>query len=150
MGASQGCCQQAKAKQSPDYSHGMPPWLYSSKYSVLTEMLWKVSSSLMGAGIAMSYVTPKGQMLLAVTGDYKEKYWLHHPTGLPPPSALLAPLREASKLPGCLRKLLLSLAVSFGPGFLSSSRPPCPAIAGKAMNANRFILQVFNYSEAFD
>lgn len=89
-------------------------------------------------------------MLHTAIGDCKEKHRLHHTVGLPPPSALRAPLREASKLPGCLRKLLLSLVVSFGSEFLSSSHPPRPAIAGKAMNASRFILQVFHYSEAFD
>lgn len=93
---------------------------------------------------------PKGQMLHTVMGDCKGKYWLHRTMGLPPPSALLVPLREASELPGCLRKLLLSLVVSFGPEFLSASPAPCPAIAGKSINANRFILQVFHYSEAFD
>lgn len=70
---------------------------------------------------------------------------------LPPASALPAPLREASMLPGCLRKLLLSLVVSFGPKFHRTSPPhPLPAIAGKAINTNRFLLQVFHYSEAFD
>ena len=146
VGASQGCCQQAKTKQSPAFSRG------DASSSVFIHIWcpygWNALEGLQPSARSwycneFGHPNGAGDTSCSSTG-------LHHTTGVPPLFALLAPLREASKLPGCLRKLSLSWVVSFGPEFLSASPAPCAATAGKAVNAKGFILQVFHYSEAFD